>query len=364
MRYKLLFCAFVLLIATPMVAQEFSPIVVETGKPTPSVVKSGEPFKITYRAKFFDTVIISEEQMQPENIALDKIEVIGLEIAKERVNNDTLGFINVWDFTYTFRIIQPQKAVYKISSFNFIWIEKKAGVTVEETKDKEKPREMPTEEVGINYVSSIVKPPPLDIRDGITFVSPIVDGVVWRRYAYGVIGFASLLVTIIVFRFAKYHKTQQSQEAGQEVDVETAEDKAFVSVEPILPPKKARRKFLRELNQLRGENVLDLTKKVRFLVRSLLLAELSGTIRNSMSENEIYVKLSGLNAKQKKQIGLKYLAMIYMAKKLKDYQGDIDSGRYSVDIAKEIVELKEVVSGLKFHKRVLVFVKRLTNRGR
>src|SRR3989344_3495259 len=267
MRYKFLWGVFVLLIATPVLAQEFSPIVVETGKPTPSVVKSGEPFKITYRAKFFDTVIISEEQMQPENIALDKIEVIGLEIAKERVNNDTLGFINVWDFTYTLRIIQPQKAVYKISSFNFIWIEKKAGVTVEETKDKEKTREKPTDEVGINYVSSIVKPPPLDIRDGITFVSPVADGVVWRRWAYGVIGFASLLVIIIVFRFAKYHKTQQSQEAGQEVDVETAEDEVAVSVEPILSPKQARKKFLRELKEPLGG--LKNTRLCR-LVRTLL----------------------------------------------------------------------------------------------
>lgn len=82
MRYKLLFCVFVLLIATPVVAQEFSPIVVETGKPTPSVVKTGEPFRVTYRAKFFDTVVISEEQMQPDNIVLDKVEVIGLDIAK------------------------------------------------------------------------------------------------------------------------------------------------------------------------------------------------------------------------------------------------------------------------------------------
>src|SRR3989344_1897140 len=129
MRYKFLWGVFVLLIATPVLAQEFSPIVIKTGKPTPSVVKSGEPFKIIYRAEFFDTVLISEDQMQPESLALEKIEVIGLEIDKnpfDRPKNDTLGFVNVWDFTYTFRIIQPEKDLYKVPSFNFIWVEKRS----------------------------------------------------------------------------------------------------------------------------------------------------------------------------------------------------------------------------------------------
>lgn len=366
MRYKLLVGVFVLLIATPALSAEFSPIVVKTGKPTPSVVKSGEPFKVTYRAEFFDTVVIFEEQMRPDNIALDKIEVIGLEIVKERVNNDTLGFVNIWDFTYTFRIIQPEKGLYKIKPFNFIWVEKKAGVTVEEAKENEKLREMPTNEVGIGYVSSVVKPPPIDIRDEQSFVLPIADGVVLRRWAYSVIGFALLLVVIIVFRFARYSKIRQSQKAGQEVGAEIMESEDAANTELILSPKQARKKFLRELKKLRAESRLDLTKKVRPLVRDLLLAELKGTIRDSMSENEIYVKLSSLDAKQKKQIGSKYAAMLDLALRLKGYQEDIDLEKYSLDAVnwREVVEISETVSGLKLHKRVLSFVKRLAGRGR
>ncbi len=364
MRYKLLVCVFVLLVATPARTQEFSPIVIETGKPVPSTVKSGEPFKITYRAKFFDTVLIYEEQMRPDSLALDKIEVTGLEIAKERVSNDTLGFVNVWEFTYTFRIIQPKKDTYEIPSFNFIWAEKRAGVTKEETQEKEKPKEMPTEKVGVNYVSSIVKPPPLDIRDTINFVSPIANGAVWRRWAYGVAGVASLWVMIIVFRFARYSKTSQSQETGQEVDAETAEDEVVVSMEPVLSPKQARKRFLKNLGKVRADNRLDLTKSLRFFVRPLLLAELRGTIRASMSANEIYIKLSGLDAKHKNQVGWKYAIMLELARRLKGYQEDIDSGRCSVNLVKEIVCLREAVSGLKFHKRVLSFVKRLTGTGR
>ncbi len=366
MRYKLLIGAFVLLIATPVLAQKFSPIVIETGKPTPGAVKSGEPFKVTYRAKFFDTVLIYEDQMKPDNLALDKIEAIGLDVIKERVSNDILGFVNIWDFTYTFRIIQPEKKVYKVPSFNFIWVEKKAGVTAEEAKEKEKPREMPTEEVGVNYFSSIVKPPPLDIRDEINFVSPIADGVVWRRWAYGVIGTALFLVMIVVFRFVQYPKARQSQEAGQEA-VEIAEGDVVINMEPILSPKQARRKFLRELKKLRGKSALALTKEIRFLVRALLSAELrQGFTRVSMADtpNEIYAKLTILDYKQAKQIGWIYPIFVDLARRLKGYQENIDSGMCFLNISREVAELRVMVSGLKLHKRIWSFAKRLVKEGR
>lgn len=374
MRYKLLIGAFVLLIATPARSQEFSPITVQTGKPTPSVVRSGEPFKVTYRAEFFDTVLIYEEQMSFESLVLVEekkksesensetvnVEFVGLKIdPKERKYNDSLGFVNVWDFTYTFRIINARKDVYKIPSFNFIWVEKKAGITIESAKENEKPKEFPTKEVGVGYISSIVKPPPLDIRDEINFVSPIAEGFVWRRWAYGLIFTTIFLVVVIVFRFINHSKTRQSQEAGLETVVEIAENEVVINVEPIFSPKQARKKFLRELKKLRGESGLDLMKKIRLLVRPLLLAELRGTIRDSMSENEIYAKLNGLDAKQKKQIGSKYAVMIDLARRLKVYQENIDSGNYSPDQRKEIDETGSAVAGLRFREKIQSFVKRL-----
>ncbi len=364
MQYKLLYCVFVLLIATPVLGQEYSPIIVETGKPTPSVVKTGEPFKVTYRAKFLDTVIIIEDQMRPDNLTLDQVEVTGLDIKKEPPGSyESLGIVNVWDFTYTFRIIQPEKKVYKIPSFSFIWVEKKAGVVESRAKEKGELKKFPTEEVGINYVSSIVKPPFLDIRDEINFVSPIADGVVWRRRAYGVIAAASLWVLIIMFRFFRYPKTQQSQNTSREVDTETAEG-VVTNMEPVLSPKQARNKFLKELKKLRAESRLDLVKKIRPLVRALLLTELQRMIRASMSENEIYAKLSSLDVKEKKLVGSKYIAMLDLARRLKGYQEDIDSGRYSLDRAREIVELRDVVSDLKLHKRFLSLVKSLLRKRR
>ena len=71
-------------------------------------------------------------------------------------------------------------------------------------------------------------------------------------------------------------------------------------------------------------------------------------------------KLSGLDVKQKKHIGSKCAVMVDLARRLRDYQEDLDSGRRSTDHVKEIAELREAVSGLKLSKRFLSFVKRLT----
>src|SRR6185295_2433444 len=92
MRYKKLLFVAILLLATPLMvySQESSPIIVKTGKPTPSVVRSGEPFFITYQVEFLDEVFVYEEQMQPSNLPLENIEVLGLKVHKERTSNDTL----------------------------------------------------------------------------------------------------------------------------------------------------------------------------------------------------------------------------------------------------------------------------------
>lgn len=360
MRYKFLACAFLLLISTPVFSQEFSPIVIETGKPNPSVVKSGEPFRVTYRAKFFDTVLIFEERMQPSNLVMEKIEVIDLKIEpKKREYNDSLGYLNVWDFTYTFRIIQPEKEAYKIPPFNFIWAEKRAGVSDEETREKEKPREFLTEEVGVNYVSSIVKPPALDIRDEIIFSSPVASGAVLRRWAYGVIGMALLFLGLIIFRFPRNLKARKSRGSDGESATEVLDIDSVADVGQILPPKQARKKFLAELEKMGDGGQIT---KVRLLVRMLLLSELFGIIKNSMSDNEIYFKLNNLDAKQKKQVGSKYPTMLYLVGKLKDYQDCTDFNKSSPAFIVGTAKLREAVSALTFRNKFLFFAKRLVGR--
>lgn len=366
MRYKFLACAFLLLISTPFFGQESSPIVIETGKSNPSVVKSGEPFKITYRAKFVDTVLIDEKQMQSSNLALEKIEVIDLKIEpKKREYNDSLGYVNVWDFTYTFMIIQSEKDLYKIPPFNFIWFEKIAGVSDEETREREKPREFLTDEVGIGYISTVnpanktIKPPPLDIRDEIIFSSPVGSGLVLRRWAYGVIGTALLFSGLIILRFPRNLKARKSQEISGESVADIVETGSIADVEQIIPPKQARKRFLAELEKMGDGGQLN---KIRFLVRMLLLSELRGIIKNSMTENEIYAKLNDLDAKQKKQVGSKYQTMFYLARLLKNYQENIDSGINPQNYVVATAEFKEAVSALMFHKKVLSFVKRLVSR--
>src|SRR3989344_5936093 len=170
MRYKLMAFAAVLLIGTPAFGQETSPIIIKTGQPTPSVVRTGELFKVTYQAQFYDEFLVVEEQMQPENIVAEPFEVVKLEVVLlPDHGDDSMGIIHTKDFIYTFRIIKPEKGDKKIPPFNFIWVLKKAGTTEANAKDGNELKEMPTEEVGVRYVYSPIKPPSLNIRDEMDF---------------------------------------------------------------------------------------------------------------------------------------------------------------------------------------------------
>ena len=362
MRYKLLCCALVLLIATPftasVLAQEFSPIIIKTGDPTPTVVRSGEPFKVTYRAMFFDTVIINEEEMQPSYIGLEEVEVINLEISpSERLYDDSLGYVNVKDFTYTFMIIKPEKKMYKIPPINFVWVEKKAGTPENEATEKEEPRKFLTDEVTVNYITTAVRPPkpqPLDVRDKMVFVSPVPAPDKLRLWAYSVLGVASLLALVVVYKFSGYSKVSKSQESVQ-VNDEVVDGETTVQIEPILLPKQARKKFLKELRKLRNEDQLaSLEKKFRLLVRNLLLAECQGLVRNSMSENEIFAKLESLSENKKKAMKRRYGPILELARRLKKYGEEIDSETYSLNPGEEIDSLRLMALNLEtgFLKRL------------
>ena len=371
MRYATLLFAFILLISTPVLAQEFSPIIVKTGDPTPSIVRTGEPFRVTYRAEFLDTVLIDEERMQPDNLALEKVEVIDLRIQKDpfdRFERGDIGFVNVWNFTYTFRIIQPEKGQYKVPAFNLIWVEKKAGTPEKDARENESPREFLTDEVAVNYVTSVVRPPkpkPLDIRDHSSFVSPVPSAYALRLTAYAVIVTASLLMLVVVFRFFIYAKISKSQDAVGEND-RVMDGEATVLIEPVPPPKQARKNFLRDLKQLQDEkHLLSFMKKVRLSIRMLLLAECQGTVKNSMSENEIFVRLNELSDKKKKVMGKRHKPILALAQKLKSYKENIDSDNYSLDSGEEISNLRSLLLNLEtsFFRRIWLRI-RFNRRGR
>jgi len=389
MRYKLLGFAVVLLIATPSIAyaQQMSPIIVETGKPVPSVVRSGEPFSVNYRVKYTDYVLIIEEQMrldsltlvvdsegkpQTENSVTGIIEVLDLVVGERfRYGSEEGGFVNVQDFTYTFMIVDAKKGVYKIPSFNFIWIKKSVGTTVAEAKETGELMEFPTDEIGISYVTTIVRPPTVDIRDGVKFnaLKTFVNRSV--MIVYLVIGLTLFSALIIVARF--FRRPLLSKE-NEKDDKTTETDGMSYAAAPTLSRRKARKKFLRELKALENEvrsTVIDdegakkATSKFSYFIRSFISAELSGgpvRIFDSDTPKQTYERLKGLDAKRKKHLGCRYGAILELAKKSKYYYEDIESDNYRADFLKEIGESRSLVENIDFERTTRFLAQMLIRR--
>lgn len=390
MRYKkLLAVGLVILIATWISTQEMSPIVVETGDPVPSVVRTGELFTITYRAKYTDAVLIVEGYMQLSSLALinseEKIdqviaglrqenpapgnaEVVKLDIGqKYRIGSDDKGYLNIQDFTYTFRIIGPGKGTKKIPTFDFIWVEKNAGTTEENAKEKEELRKFPTDEVGISYVTSIVKPPDPDIKDEIDFPAYRWSGDYLRKTAYGAMSLSFILVLATVYVFVKKTGVQKT---ADEKTAENAEPVDVVETGVILPAKKARKKILREFQKpLSKSPVIQEEKRFCSLLREFMISELQESpFRTSLAEspNALYARLVNLDDKGKHKFGRTYPVVLSLAFKMRNYYEDMESEKadHFVVPYSEICQLEELVRSLGHRKsfwKVLVELFRVPN---
>jgi uncharacterized protein YnzC (UPF0291/DUF896 family) len=359
----LFWVVIIFILINPVYAQEMSPIIVETGLPTPSTVRSGEPFSITYRVKYTDIVIILEEQMKFNNLVLvsgaknnaslqnvsGDAEVLNLDISKvTRLGSEEDGFINIQDFTYTFRIINEIKGPKIIPSFNFIWVEKRAGMTKEEAKQKQELKEFPTDEVGIMYVSTIVAPPSLNIRDQFYFKDFKSFSTIMLGLGYGNIFSCFLIGLVLLVKF--FNKSEiKTNTIEKEQEADTENSKLFSEIIFIPFAKKARKDLLKELKRLIKLNRVYLTdsekEKIRFLLRTLILAELRDDVKASMSNTEIYDYLNNLDNKQIKKLGQKYTLLKNLVLRAKEYE---ESFGFRVDSETNIKdELNQIINDVK-----------------
>ncbi len=127
--------AILLLLARSGVGQEPPPLTVETLKPVPTVVKSGEPFLQAYRVRFPDLIgegrelIVLEDRMAPENVTVNPFEAISVDVVKRRVGDE-----HIWDFAYTLRLVNPTKETYLVPSLSFFWLIRDLGETIEDAE--------------------------------------------------------------------------------------------------------------------------------------------------------------------------------------------------------------------------------------
>ncbi len=199
MKSLLIVCAFLVLSPTALLAQKVSPLIVETLQPTPTVVKTGEPFQEIYRVRFLDLgaqgkeISILLDEIKPGGAqapTFSPFEVVNLDVKTRKVGDES-----VWDFIYTLRIVDPRKGDYRIPKIKFYWVIKGAGAVSKGSKDASV-REFETEEVPITYVTTLTRDTRLDIRDTADFGN-------FRKYRYAFRIFSLLLFLLVAAYFVK-----------------------------------------------------------------------------------------------------------------------------------------------------------------
>lgn len=327
-----LFVAFLMGISAK--AGRVSPLVVETEKPSLTVVKSGEPFRQTYRVKFLDLkergkeIIVLTDKMQPGNVVFSPFEALGLEVRKSAVGKE-----NIWDFTYTLRIIGPEKKEYSIPQIKFYWVLKDIGAKLEEVKAQESE----TEEVKIKYVSAITREKNLGIRDKINLGNFKI-----RSYALKI---GSALVSLLFLWLSCRKIFRRDRSNKQSVSAEKKSQSRRQAY------RMARRKIqelellLKKSGGAEADDKKALMEYVRLLAdiqKIVLFAELPDELRSyTAAEIRNYALTLPHN---KFNGGLSALAEKYAA-----YEEILVSGNIQpVDLRSEIHNLEEVIKKLKF----------------
>ncbi|MEK9194316.1 MAG: hypothetical protein AAB884_00725 [Patescibacteria group bacterium] len=327
--------------------REPQPLIVDTCRPTPTIIKTYEPFIQVYRVRHLDLkeqgleIEVLEEEMKPENLSVVPFEVSRLEIQKGKI-----GDLYVEYYIYTFRIINPKKGDYKIPKIRFRWIVKEVG-----RKDTEvRVRETETIEVPVRYNTTITKDPDLSIRDEIDLGS-YRKILITLRALFAIIILCSAFLVFSAIKSQKRRKAEKIEERKREEKEE----------ENPLPSRINRQEFVRSLDlflqsdrsTLSETEVLD---KLFGLVRAFILnevKELSWTHTAKEIYDHISVKVSG----ERKPI------LLELSSRLRLYERDmgVDEfsllGRLSLDF--EVPTLKGLAKRLAWYNLAAFKIKKL-----
>ena len=159
-----LFCSQAFVLGAGLQDVETQPIMVETLEVEPTVVKTGDLIKQTYRLRFPDLInagreiIILEDRMVPENLPIHPFEAVALEIRKSQVDSEY-----IWDFVYDMRLVAPEKAVYVVPAFSFYFLVRDLGEDIEDAEIQQ----VDGGQSLVRYVTTMNDVPTLNIRDTI-----------------------------------------------------------------------------------------------------------------------------------------------------------------------------------------------------
>ena len=275
MRRAAIGAAVLLLLARSGVGQEPPPLTVETLKPVPTVVKSGEPFLQVYRVRFPDLIgegrelIVLEDRMAPGNVTVNPFEAISVDVAKRRVGDE-----HIWDFAYTLRLVDPAKGTYLVPSISFFWLLRDLGATIEDSEV----RLVNTDEMFVSYVTTVTEDLVIDIRDAVELGSFTTRATVMKAIAWTVAPLPLVVWLFMLVRLMRRPKLAGPGLVKQEDDLE-----ALQAASGQLSAGQARRQLRRHLKVLGafnhqhapdGQALLAMERNLVISFKDLLWAEL------------------------------------------------------------------------------------------
>ncbi len=320
MRRAALGAAILLLLARSGVGQEPPPVTVETLKPVPTVVKSGEPFLQAYRVRFPDLIgegrelIVLEDRMAPENVTVNPFEAISVDVVKRRVGDE-----HIWDFTYTLRLVNPTKGPYLVPSISFFWLLRELGATIEESEV----RLINTEEVFVSYVTTVTDDPVIDIRDAVELGSFTTRATVMKAIAWTVAPLPLVVWLVMLVRLMRRPKLAPGP-VKQEDDLEALQP---ASVQ--LSAGQARRQLRRHLKVLSafnhqhaqdGQAWLAMERNLVISFKDLLWAELP-----ELNPGDTPRDIKGYIERRVKE-GSRKDALMTLASRMVVYQSGLEKG--------------------------------------
>jgi len=273
------FCVGIALGAQPQSSEEMpagdtSPVQIETLELEPTVVKTGDLITQTYRVRFPDLldegkeIIILEDRMVPETLPVHPFEGVSLDIEKRQVEDE-----HIWDFTYDFRLIAPEKSGYVLPGFSFYYLVRDLGEDVEDAEV----RQVDGGGNLIRYVTTLTDTPLLDIRDTMELGSFSTRATVFRAIAWALAPLPLLIWVVMLVRQAR--RPKMISEAKQKESDELERLEAQIPVPPSIW--QARRNLIQHVKVLEelvpsenGTVLQDIKRNLVISGREYLQAEL------------------------------------------------------------------------------------------
>ena len=341
----------------PMNLREDSPVKVETLELEPTIIKTGDLLRQTYRVRFPDLVaegkelIILEDRIVPENLPVHPFEGVSLKIEKRLVEGE-----HIWDFEYGFRLINPDKATYILPGFSFFYLVRDLGEDVEDAEVQQ----VDAGEALVRYVTTITEVPVLDIRDTIELGSFSTRARVFRTLAWAVAPVPLLVWLVLLVRLARRPKTVSIEQQPEAEELERIESQ--IPVPPSIWG--ARRTLRRQLRALEGLPVSDNGTALRDVERGLVIsareylqAELP-ELNTGDTPKDIQRYVESLNEGARKE------ALQALASRLVVYQSGLERGATATieDPMAEAQALEESLTLLRPHVRLWLSLKGLVGR--